>query len=84
MRFVKESYFLVCVVSIQLQKCYNNFSDNMKEYNIVITETLEKVMKINGENEIDALTKVKEMYSNEKVILDADCFMLQEKSLNEK
>ena len=47
----------------------------MKEYNIVITETLEKVMKINGENEIDALTKVKEMYSNEKVILDADCFM---------
>lgn len=31
----------------------------MKEYNIVITETLEKVIKINDENEIDALKKNK-------------------------
>lgn len=47
----------------------------MKIYKIEITETLQKIIEIESDNEEDALHKVMRMYKNEEVILDYDNFV---------
>ena len=42
----------------------------MKKYDVEITETLSRVLEIEAENENDAISKVKEMYRKEKIVLD--------------
>ena len=42
----------------------------MKTYKIEITETLQKTIEIEADNEKDALHKVIRTYENEEVILD--------------
>ena len=42
----------------------------MKTYNIEITETLQRTITINADNEGEALDKVQEMYDNEEIVLD--------------
>ena len=43
----------------------------MKTYAVVITETLQRIITINADNEGDALDKVQEMYDNEEIVLDS-------------
>ena len=46
----------------------------MKEYDIKITETLEKTVTVQAESEAAAEKKVKDAYYNQEHILDADNF----------
>jgi hypothetical protein len=46
----------------------------MKEFEVTITETLSKRIKIQAEDLRDARNKVSEMYFNEKIVLSADDF----------
>ena len=48
---------------------------NKTIFNIEITETLQKIIEIEADNEEDALHKVMKMYKNEEVILDYDNFV---------
>ena len=40
-----------------------------------ITETLQRTIEVEAENEGDALRKVKEMYKNEEIVLDSSDFV---------
>ena len=40
-----------------------------------ITETLQRTIEVEVENEGDALRKVKEMYKNEEIVLDSSDFV---------
>ena len=42
---------------------------------IEIVETLNNIVEVNAENEQEALSKVRDMYRNEEVILYADDFI---------
>ena len=46
----------------------------MKEYDVTITETLEKVVTIEAESKDDALKAAEEMWKNADIILDAESF----------
>ena len=43
-------------------------------YEIKISETLSRVVEINAKDEESALEKIREMYSNEEIVLGADDF----------
>ena len=44
------------------------------KYNVTITEILEKTIKIEAENETNAIDIARDKYNKEKVILTADDF----------
>lgn len=44
------------------------------KYEIKVLETLSRVVKIDAENEEDALDKIREMYFNEEIVLGAEDF----------
>ena len=44
-------------------------------FQIEIVETLSYIVEVNAENEQEALSKVRDMYRNEEVILYADDFI---------
>ncbi|MGP5010447.1 DpnD/PcfM family protein [Psychrobacter glacincola] len=44
-------------------------------FQIEIVETLSNIVEVNAENEQEALSKVRDMYRNEEVILYADDFI---------
>lgn len=46
----------------------------MKEYEIVIIETLSKTVRVNAEDYDSALSKVEDMYNDGAIILGADDF----------
>ena len=46
----------------------------MNEYEIEIEEILQRTIKVEAENGEEAIRKVKEMYRNEEIILDAEDF----------
>lgn len=46
----------------------------MKEYRVIITEELQKVVTIRAKSARDAKELVTEMYNNEEIILSADDF----------
>lgn len=47
----------------------------MKTYKIEITETLQRTIEIEAENEDDALQGVKEFYDDCDIVLDANNFV---------
>lgn len=46
----------------------------MKKYNIVIEETLFKVVRVAAKSYDDAIDKVESLYRNEEIVLSADDF----------
>ena len=44
-------------------------------FQIEIVETLSNIVEVNAENEQEALSKVRDMYRNEEIILYADDFI---------
>ena len=49
--------------------------DNMPKFNVEITETLQKIVTVEAEDEAEALSEVEEMHREGTYILDADNFM---------
>lgn len=47
----------------------------MRKFNIEFTETLQKTIEIEAESLDEALTKAKEMYHNEEVVLTSEDFV---------
>jgi len=47
----------------------------MPKFKVEIRELLERQITIEAKNEEDALDKVKEMYDNEEIVLNASDFM---------
>ena len=50
----------------------------MRKYNIVIEETLFKVVRVSAETYNDAIGKVESLYSNQEIVLGADDFIRYE------
>ncbi len=46
----------------------------MKEFEVIITETLQRKVKIKAFNEEDAKIKVSDMYDNEEIVLGDNDF----------
>ena len=46
----------------------------MKKYYVSVTKTLNKVVSVDAESEIEALQKVHDAYDNSDIILDNDDF----------
>lgn len=46
----------------------------MKTYNILVKETLERIIEIKASNIQDAIEEVETMYNNEDIVLDASDF----------
>ena len=44
----------------------------MSKYVVCVTETLEREVEVEADNDLDALFKVRELYDDEKIVLDAD------------
>ena len=47
----------------------------MSMFKTEITETLQRTIEVEAENEGDALRKVKDMYKNEEIVLDSSDFV---------
>jgi len=47
----------------------------MKNYNIEVTEVLSRVVSIKAKNEDEAYFKIKKMYQNEEIVLDASDYI---------
>lgn len=46
----------------------------MKNFSVKITETLERIVTVEAENELDAVDKITRLYNESKIVLDADNF----------
>ncbi len=44
------------------------------KYYVSVTETLNKVVSVDAENEKDALEKVQRAYDDSEIVLDPDCY----------
>jgi len=47
----------------------------MKQYNVKVTEILQRMVTVEASNEEDAVNKVQDMYDNCEIVLDADDFV---------
>ena len=47
----------------------------MKEFEVVITETLQRKVKVEASNETEAKTKVFDMYDNTEIVLGGHDFL---------
>ena len=47
----------------------------MNKYTVSIKEVLERLLIVDATNEAEAISKVKEMYKNEEVVLDYSDFV---------
>jgi len=47
----------------------------MKQYDVKITEVLQRVVTVEASNEEDAINKVHDMYNDCEIVLDADDFV---------
>ena len=56
----------------------------MQEYEVKITEILEKVVCVNAENVIDAEEQVQDAWDNGDYVLDADNFVIATFEVNER
>ena len=55
-----------------------------QEYKVEITETLQKTVTVKAKNRGEAITKVKEMYRNEEVVLEYDSYIDTEFEIREE
>lgn len=46
--------------------------ENRKTYKVTVTETLQRTITVNAEDELDAVQKVQNMYNNEEIVLDSE------------
>lgn len=46
--------------------------ENRKTYKVTVTETLQRTITVNAEDELDAVQKVQDMYNNEEIVLDSE------------
>lgn len=47
----------------------------MNSFEIEIKETLSKIVKVDAGNQYDAISKVKEMYRNQEIVLDTEDYV---------
>ncbi len=50
----------------------------MKEFEVIITETLQRKVKVKALDREDAKLRVRDMYLNEEIVLDADDYLENE------
>ena len=67
------------IVFFSLFLCY--FANCMKKYRIEITETLSRTIETEAESEAVAVEKVRQMYRNGDIILDASDYIETEISV---
>lgn len=46
--------------------------ENKQTYKVTVTETLQRTITVNAEDELDAVQKVQDMYNNEEIVLDSE------------
>lgn len=56
----------------------------MKKFTVEITETLQRQIEVEAADENEAISKVKEMYRNEEVVLDAGDYIDTEFNIVDK
>ena len=64
----KRAVLALCILFLQ-------YHYRMKEYKIEVTETLSRTIHIEAASRDEAVKKVKDMYRNEEIVLDADDFI---------
>ena len=47
----------------------------MQKYQVEINETLSRIVEIEAENESDAISKIKDLYRQEKIVLDSEDYL---------
>lgn len=47
----------------------------MQKYQVEINETLSRIIEVEAENENDAVSKIKDLYRKEKIILDSNDYL---------
>ena len=47
----------------------------MPKYKVEITETLSRIIDIEAENEKDAVSKIKDLYRKEEIVLDSNDYL---------
>ena len=46
--------------------------ENKQTYKVTVTETLQRTITVNAEDELDAVQKVQDMYNNGEIVLDSE------------
>lgn len=46
--------------------------ENKQTYKVTVTETLQRTITVNAEDELDTVQKVQDMYNNEEIVLDSE------------
>ena len=55
---------------------YNDPEVNpMQKYQVEINETLSRIIEIEAENENDAVSKIKDLYRKEEIVLDSNDYL---------
>lgn len=47
----------------------------MQKYQVEINETLSRIIEAEAENENDAVSKIKDLYRQEKIVLDSNDYL---------
>ena len=47
----------------------------MQKYQVEIDETLSRIIEVEAENENDAVSKIKDLYRQEKIVLDSNDYL---------
>ena len=47
----------------------------MQRYQVEINETLSRIIDVEAENENDAVSKIKELYRKEEIVLDSNDYL---------
>ena len=47
----------------------------MQKYQVEINENLSRIIEVEAENENDAVSKIKELYKQEKIVLDSNDYL---------
>ena len=47
----------------------------MAKYQVEINETLSRIIEVEAENENDAVSKIKDLYRKEEIVLDSDDYL---------
>lgn len=48
---------------------------SMQKYQVEINETLSRIIEVEAENENDAVSKIKDLYRKEKIVLDSSDYI---------
>ncbi len=48
---------------------------SMQKYQVEINETLSRIIEVEAENENDAVSKIKDLYRKEEIVLDSNDYL---------